>query len=196
MLVRPRPPPTAHNLADLRDGPTSRRPCSRQQAPLTATIADGGAGAAAGPRLSADRPRPTPAPPRDRAGPTPARRQWLRRRPRSHRVLATRPPGQPATATTPRCAAGWSGGPRSARSTSCAVREYFPGALEAFPSLAHGDALGLLATAPGPREAARLSSTQIRASAAPRRPPAQHRAARRRGPRSAALPAAWGAAAR
>ena len=45
-----------------------------------------------------------------------------------------------------------------------ALREYFPGALEAFPSLAHGDALGVLATAPGPREAARLSSTQIRAA--------------------------------
>ena len=45
-----------------------------------------------------------------------------------------------------------------------ALREYFPGALEAFPELAHGDALGLLATAPGPREAARLTSTQIRAA--------------------------------
>ena len=45
-----------------------------------------------------------------------------------------------------------------------ALREYFPGALEAFPELAHGNALGLLATAPGPREAARLSSTQIRAA--------------------------------
>ena len=45
-----------------------------------------------------------------------------------------------------------------------ALREYFPGALQAFPSLAHGDALGLLATAPSPREAARLSSTQIRAA--------------------------------
>ena len=45
-----------------------------------------------------------------------------------------------------------------------ALREYFPGALQAFPELAHGDALGLLATAPGPREAARLSSTQIRAA--------------------------------
>ncbi len=45
-----------------------------------------------------------------------------------------------------------------------ALREYFPGALQAFPKLAHGDALGLLATTPGPREAARLSSTQIRAA--------------------------------
>ena len=45
-----------------------------------------------------------------------------------------------------------------------ALREYFPGALEAFPSLAHGDALGVLATAPGPREAARLSISQIRSA--------------------------------
>ena len=45
-----------------------------------------------------------------------------------------------------------------------ALREYFPGALEAFPSLAHGDALGLLATAPSPREAARLSAAQLRAA--------------------------------
>ena len=45
-----------------------------------------------------------------------------------------------------------------------ALREYFPGALEAFPKLAHGDALGVLATAPGPREAARLTITQIRAA--------------------------------
>ena len=45
-----------------------------------------------------------------------------------------------------------------------ALREYFPGALQAFPKLAHGDALGVLATAPGPREAARLTITQIRAA--------------------------------
>ena len=45
-----------------------------------------------------------------------------------------------------------------------ALREYFPAALRAFPNLAHGDALGVLATAPGPREAARLSSTQLRAA--------------------------------
>ena len=45
-----------------------------------------------------------------------------------------------------------------------ALREYFPGALQAFPELAHGDALGLLATTPGPREAARLTITQIRAA--------------------------------
>lgn len=45
-----------------------------------------------------------------------------------------------------------------------ALREYFPAALQAFPSLAHGDALGVLARAPGPREAARLSSAQLRAA--------------------------------
>ena len=45
-----------------------------------------------------------------------------------------------------------------------ALREYFPGALQAFPSLAHGDAVGVLATAPGPREAARLSLPQLRAA--------------------------------
>ncbi len=45
-----------------------------------------------------------------------------------------------------------------------ALREYFPAALRAFPKLAHGDALGVLATAPGPREAARLSSTRLRAA--------------------------------
>ena len=45
-----------------------------------------------------------------------------------------------------------------------ALREYFPGALEAFPELAHGDAVGVLSTAPGPREAARLSISQIRSA--------------------------------
>ena len=45
-----------------------------------------------------------------------------------------------------------------------ALREYFPGALEAFPKLAHGDAVGVLSTAPGPREAARLSISQIRSA--------------------------------
>ena len=45
-----------------------------------------------------------------------------------------------------------------------ALREYFPAALEAFPNLAHGDALGVLARAPGPREAARLSTAKIRSA--------------------------------
>ena len=45
-----------------------------------------------------------------------------------------------------------------------ALREYFPGALEAFPKLAHGDAVGVLSSAPGPREAARLSISQIRSA--------------------------------
>ena len=45
-----------------------------------------------------------------------------------------------------------------------ALREYFPAALAAFPDLAHGDALGVLARAPGPREAARLSTAKIRSA--------------------------------
>ena len=44
------------------------------------------------------------------------------------------------------------------------LREYFPAALQAFPKLAHGDALGVLARAPGPREAARLSTAKIRSA--------------------------------
>ena len=76
-----------------------------------------------------------------------------------------------------------------------ALREYFPGALEAFPELAHGDAVGVLSTAPGPREAARLSITQIRSplsAAAVASANIERRAAR--GPRGVALPAARGAA--
>ena len=45
-----------------------------------------------------------------------------------------------------------------------ALREYFPAALEAFPNLAHGDAVGVLTRASGPREAARLSTSQIRSA--------------------------------
>ena len=45
-----------------------------------------------------------------------------------------------------------------------ALREYFPAALVAFPKLAHGDAVGVLARAPGPREAARLSTAKIRSA--------------------------------
>ena len=44
------------------------------------------------------------------------------------------------------------------------LREYFPAALEAFPDLAHGDAVGVLATAPDPRAAARLTRPQLRAA--------------------------------
>ena len=61
-----------------------------------------------------------------------------------------------------------------------ALREYFPAALGAFPDLAHGDAVGVLATAPEPREAARLTRPQLRAALrrggrrAPHRPP-RHR---------------------
>ena len=45
-----------------------------------------------------------------------------------------------------------------------ALREYFPAALVAFLNLAHGDAVGVLARAPGPREAARLSTAKIRSA--------------------------------
>lgn len=45
-----------------------------------------------------------------------------------------------------------------------ALREYFPAALQAFPNLAHGDALGVLAAAASPREAARLTTPQLRAA--------------------------------
>ncbi|MYE61457.1 MAG: IS110 family transposase [Candidatus Dadabacteria bacterium] len=45
-----------------------------------------------------------------------------------------------------------------------ALREYFPAALQAFPNLAHSDAVGVLAKAPGPREAARLTLPQLRAA--------------------------------
>ena len=44
------------------------------------------------------------------------------------------------------------------------LREYFPAALGAFPDLAHGDALGVLARAPDPQAAARLTPPQIRAA--------------------------------
>ena len=45
-----------------------------------------------------------------------------------------------------------------------ALREYFPAALHAFPNLAHGDALGVLHAAASPREAARLTTPQLRAA--------------------------------
>ncbi len=44
------------------------------------------------------------------------------------------------------------------------LREYFPAALDAFPELAHGDAVGVLARAPDPRAAARLTTPQSRAA--------------------------------
>ena len=44
------------------------------------------------------------------------------------------------------------------------LREYFPAAPEASPDLAHGDAVGVLATAPDPRAAARLARPQLRAA--------------------------------
>ena len=45
-----------------------------------------------------------------------------------------------------------------------ALLQYFPAALEAFPELTHGDALSVLAVAPEPRTAARLTVAQIRSA--------------------------------
>ena len=45
-----------------------------------------------------------------------------------------------------------------------ALREYFPAALEAFDDLAAADTLELLATAPDPASAARLTTSQITAA--------------------------------
>ena len=65
-----------------------------------------------------------------------------------------------------------------------ALREYFPrGPASVSQNLAHGDAVGVLATAPGPREAARLTMYPDSGRAAPRRPQAQRRGARCRAPR-------------
>ena len=55
------------------------------------------------------------------------------------------------------------------------LRNYFPGALQAFLGLAHGDAVGVLAAAPGPREAPQLTMSQIRAAVRRRWPQAQRR---------------------
>ena len=63
-----------------------------------------------------------------------------------------------------------------------ALREYFPGALQAFPSLAHGDAVGVLAT-PGAARGGAADHVPDSGRAAPRRPQAQRRGARCRGPR-------------
>jgi len=44
------------------------------------------------------------------------------------------------------------------------LREFFPAALVAFDELAHRDAVAVLAKAPSPDQAARLSITQIRSA--------------------------------
>lgn len=44
------------------------------------------------------------------------------------------------------------------------LREYFPGALETFPRLAHRDAVAILRVAPTPQAGARLSRPQIKAA--------------------------------
>lgn len=45
-----------------------------------------------------------------------------------------------------------------------ALREYFPAALAAFPDLTHRDALAVLAIAPDPHVAARLSRSKIKSA--------------------------------
>jgi hypothetical protein len=44
------------------------------------------------------------------------------------------------------------------------LREFYPAALEAFPELAHGDCLAVLAVAPTPRQASRLSVARVAAA--------------------------------
>ena len=73
-----------------------------------------------------------------------------------------------------------------------ALREYFPG-VEAFPKLAHGERWACWRRRPA-RVRRRTDHHPDPRCTAPRRPPAQPRAARRRGPRGVALPAARGAA--
>ena len=64
------------------------------------------------------------------------------------------------------------------------LREYFPAALEAFDDLDAPDVLELLAKAPDPDRARRLTRAQV--SAALKRPPPRHRGQDRRHPRGAA----------
>ena len=58
------------------------------------------------------------------------------------------------------------------------LRDYFPAALEAFDDLAAPETLELLASAPDPASAARLTTGQI-TRARPGRPPWRHRQGRR-----------------
>lgn len=53
---------------------------------------------------------------------------------------------------------------RNTNTLRSALREYYPGALEAFDSLADRDALAILGRAPSPVEAARLSLSKIRSA--------------------------------
>jgi transposase len=53
---------------------------------------------------------------------------------------------------------------RQTNTLRSALREYYPGALEAFEDLAHGDALGVLDRAPTPEQAARLNLTTIQSA--------------------------------
>ena len=70
------------------------------------------------------------------------------------------------------------------------LRDYFPAALEAYQDLDAPDALELLARAPDPASAARLTTAQVgrRAQA---RPPPRHRRQDRGDPGRAALRRSW-----
>jgi len=51
---------------------------------------------------------------------------------------------------------------RATNRLPCSLREYFPVALDTFDELAHRDALAVLAAAPTPTAAARLTPAKIR----------------------------------
>ena len=74
------------------------------------------------------------------------------------------------------------------------LREYFPAALEAFEDLDAPDTLELLAKAPDPARAAKLTRAQV-GGGAQARPPPRHRRQGRRDPGRAARRAAGPAAA-
>ena len=74
---------------------------------------------------------------------------------------------------------------RQTNALRSALREYYPGALAAFPDLGHPDALAILAVAPDPERGRRLSEARI--VAALRRGGRQRNLARRAGEIAAAL---------
>jgi len=74
---------------------------------------------------------------------------------------------------------------RATNRLRCALREYFPAALETFAELADRDTLAVLGAAPTPEAARRLTPGRVRTLLRGRRPGPQHRDPRpshRRGP--------------
>lgn len=57
----------------------------------------------------------------------------------------------------------WTRG-RQLNALRSALREFYPGALAAFPELGHGDAIAVLSVAPDPERGRRLSTSQIEAA--------------------------------